>query len=329
MSENHSNNLESMTIPKLRQLAKAKGITLKKDLRKAQIIEQIRLPSDLAELRAAMEIANEASAISMPVKKNKVVIVGFAPDSRDMVQLYYDKPDFEIWPLNELYMEMQHLVGKSNKWFQLHGTEPTTVRDPEHTKHLAELDIPIMMWEEHRDIPKSQRYPLEEILEMFDIYGPGMNPQVRQMRDRVYFTNSISWQLALAIYEGFEEIHLLGVNMAQDQEFEHQRPSCEWMLGFARAKGIGIYLPPQSDLCYSELLYGYDDGSRKQQKLYARCAELEGRINQIRHDRNQGQAQVQGANDAMNQLQGALENTKYQIHLASRDVSHTPGAPTA
>ena len=72
-----------------------------------------------------------------------------------------------------------------------------------------------------KEVPTSMVYPLDAMLKKFGDY----------------FTNSISWMLALAIHEGFEEIHVYGVDMAVDTEYHHQRPSCEYFLGLAKRDG--------------------------------------------------------------------------------------------
>ena len=65
--------------------------------------------------------------------------------------------------------------------------------------------------------------------------------------------------LALAIHEGFEEIHVYGVDMAVDTEYHHQRPSCEFFLGLAAGMGIKIFVPDTADLLKTRFLYGFDE----------------------------------------------------------------------
>jgi hypothetical protein len=142
-----------------------------------------------------------------------------------------------------------------------------------------------------------------------------MAPEVVEQRDRAYFTNSISWMIALAIYKGYKEIHVYGVNMAQTQEYQHQRPSCEHLLGWARGAGIKVYLPPQSDLLRSWMLYGFDDGAPFMQKLHAREDELTNRRNAMEQERINAANHAQNMQRQSDQLLGALENNKYMQSL--------------
>jgi len=123
--------------------------------------------------------------------------------------------------------------------------------------------------------------------------------------------------IALAVLLKYEEIHIYGVNMAQDQEYQHQRPSCEFFIGWARGAGIKIHLPHEADLCRSWMLYGYDDDSAYMKKMYAREAELQGRINAGSQQINQLQARIQQLSASQNQLMGAKENVKYCIGLGA------------
>ena len=106
--------------------------------------------------------------------KDRVVIMGFAPDSRNEAPLKdkevdleqveealkkldlnlgenkidlktFEKSKFDVWGINELYIEMPILANRANAWFQLHGTEPPTQRDPKHKENLGQLPCPVLM----------------------------------------------------------------------------------------------------------------------------------------------------------------------------------------
>jgi hypothetical protein len=69
--------------------------------------------------------------------------------------------------------------------------------------------------------------------------------------------------LAFAITEGFQEIHIYGVDMAQDvdtngnSEYGYQKPSCEYFLGVAE-KYAKVYIPDTSDLLMCAMRYAVD-----------------------------------------------------------------------
>jgi hypothetical protein len=247
-------------------------------------------------------------------KHNDVLfILGFAPDSLKFAPL--DALNADMWALNELYLDRPHIAVRATAWFQLHGYEPPIIRDTHQRHNLGQLNCPILMWRKHPGIHNSVPYPLHDVLRYFDIFGEDMAMDQPDLRQRSYFTNSISWMLALGIMMEYKEIHVYGVNMAQDQEFSHQRPSCEFLMGWARGKGIKIYKPPVSDLLLSPILYGYDDASPFMQKLEARRQELMERIEGTRQQRLQAQEQANQSLQQEQSLLGAMHDCEYIMRI--------------
>ncbi len=174
--------------------------------------------------------------------KKKICIVGFAPGRENAP---YDDPSFEFWGVNEMYMAKE--VKKIDVLFELHDYKwiKEGKRYKEHLQWLRDQKtIPIMMQKHFDDIPNSIPFPRKEV--------EGMFPS--------YFTNTISWEIALATFIGVDEIHIYGVNMATDIEYQSQRPSCEFFIGYAMGKGIKVYVPPESDLLKCFYQYGFEDG---------------------------------------------------------------------
>jgi hypothetical protein len=227
-------------------------------------------------------------------KKNKVAIVGFAPSTMAEVRFLFGNPEFEIWGLNQLYMafgpgqNLPAIAEHADRWFQIHhrtSYDANIVRDHSHHDWLAnETRFPIYMQEKYPEIPMSVQFPKEKIMEEFGSY----------------FTNSISWEIALAIMEGFEEIHLYGVDMATHSEYAYERPSVEYFLGWAKGRGIKIIVPEKSDLLKSLWLYPYEDSAPFRTKCTARKTELSERARMLNF-------QEQAAHDQRIQVIGKLE----------------------
>ena len=171
----------------------------------------------------------------------KVAILGTAETWKEFPR----DDSFEIWALNDMYK----IISGCNRWFEMHNTEfiklwtPSNCTKP-HIEFLKELNIPIYMLNSIPELETSVTYPLEKIIEHFG---------------RQYFKSSVDYMIALALYEGFEEIHVYGVNMAVDEEYSYQRPSCEYWLGRAEGMGVKIHLPESCDLLKRYYLYGYKD----------------------------------------------------------------------
>ena len=243
--------------------------------------------------------------------RDKVAIVGFADGHRALAPFADDS--FEIWGLNRLWTV---LPGRYTRWFELHDVKKWYEGDPQHREWMRTYPGPIYLRPQDMgiyDIPTAVAYPVQSILDEF--------PK--------YFTNSISYMQALGIAMGFKEMHLYGVDMAQDgifvtgSEYRMQRPSCELFLGIAIGRGMKIFLPDGSDLLKSSFMYGLEDGDAIMGKRLSRMAELNKRKDGIR----QALAnldQMKAANEhgyweqklvlvgQINQLDGALQEVVYE-----------------
>jgi hypothetical protein len=180
--------------------------------------------------------------IELQRRKEKVAIVGFAP-TWNMAP--FKDNSYEIWGCNEIWQ----LLPRLDLLFELHSRKQIEDKErdkvkKEHLSWMQNTKTPILMQQHFDDIPMSIPYPRDFIKKRFDTN---------------YFTNTISWQIALAIHLGFKEIALYGINMANDEEFKSQRPSCEYFVGLARGLGIKIFIPDESDLLHNWLDYGFDD----------------------------------------------------------------------
>lgn len=264
--------------------------------------------------KKAAKVADEVKAplgfiagTDTPRTRNKVAIMGFAASSMEDVKFVWDDPDMEVWGLNQLYVVFPAIVEKATRWLQIHhkhSYDKNLERDVGHHEWLTkQTKFPIYMMDKQPDIPMSVKWPRDELLWVFP---------------RKYFTNSISWMIALAIAEDFKEIHIFGVDMAQDDEIDseyaEQRPSCEYFVGYAEGRGIKVVIPDKSDLLKCLWLYPYEDASPFRTKLEARRGELRGRVNQLA-------AQEQQIRDSRMQLMGALENNNHIFRNWAQSVN--------
>jgi hypothetical protein len=251
--------------------------------------------------------------------KPGVCIVGFADGHRHLAPFH--DPDLEFWGLNRLHVELPDAPW--SRWFELHslpmfyGPDAPSGFDKQHIEWMRTADIPIYVrssdlhvaaeWQ----VPTATPYPLERATAEF----------------RPYFTNSVSWLLAMAIAMGFEAIHMYGVDMAQDsvlqKEYREQRPSCEYFIGLAEGKGVPVYMPANADLLVTSHLYGFDDGGPFLAKRQARMVELAERKEKMRGEMNAAQNHANQLQHMISQLDGALQENQYQItNLGTQHERH-------
>ncbi len=160
-----------------------------------------------------------------------VCIVGMAPATAEL--FVHEPPALETWGLNQGHaLFTSEANARFTRWFQVHPYEEMVARQNPELKHLEWLrsaKIPIYMEEVHPEVPTSIRYPYEAITAMLG---------------GTYLTSAPAFMLALAIHEGFELIKIYGMDMATETEYQDQRPCFEFLLGFAIALGIKVWLPP-------------------------------------------------------------------------------------
>jgi hypothetical protein len=185
----------------------------------------------------------------------KVCFIGRGPSWKKAPFLC---PEYEIWGLTDCY----GFIPKADKWFDMHLYEisknhiPREKPDANHLKEMDKLNIPVYMQNCIAEIKQSIRYPIERMTEKYPNW----------------WTNSLCYMFALAIDEGFEEISIYGVDMANPAEFEHEIPAMAKWIGYCVAKGITVNVPKNSILKNQNYLYGYESIDRQTRRnTYMRC----------------------------------------------------------
>jgi len=160
----------------------------------------------------------------------KVAIVGMSP-SADSAPL--DNAEWEKWgmPWGPNWSRMTRL-------FEIHGETWNT--DPSYLEHLESCGCPLYV--QRDDIRGGIKYPLEQVAA---VVGD-------------YFESSVAYMMGLAIYMNAEEISLRGIDMKADEEWGYQKPNMEYLIGFARGRGIKVHVRDDSPLLKFSGFDGYD-----------------------------------------------------------------------
>ena len=118
---------------------------------------------------------------------------------------FEDAPDHgEVWGVNHIILKKKSV----NRIFAMHSRQVIDSYGPTKATALYAKNnkIPFVTLEVREDIPTSEAYPLKEIIKTF----------------RDYFSNSICYMIAYALYYGVESLDLYGVNMIG----EYKRKKC-------------------------------------------------------------------------------------------------------
>lgn len=178
-------------------------------------------------------------------------------------------------------------------WFELHRVTtdfPWFQKSDPYWGFLQNFKGPVYMLEKHPEIPNSVRFPIEQML---DKYGP------------FFWQSSLSYMAALALEDPeLETLGWRGVDMAATEEYERQKPACQFFIWEAMKRGIFIDIPPESDLYYPQQMYGYSEENPHRIKTDERRKELVARL-------QQSERESQAARDTYMFIKGALDDNTY------------------
>ena len=116
--------------------------------------------------------------------------------------------------------------------FSLHPLDlwlETTSYGEEVIKKINELKIPIISVELDDRLPNSELFPIDDM-------------------PRKYFTSSLAYMIAYAIYKGATDIRLYGVPLVLKEEYLEQKSCVEFWLGVATGKGIEVVVHGRTSL---------------------------------------------------------------------------------
>jgi hypothetical protein len=150
--------------------------------------------------------------------------------------------------------------------------------------------------------------------------------------DYKYFSSTVGHMLALALTEGREynpddhkpitEISLPGVHMANGDEYDHQRPNAEFLIGLAMGRGIKVNVPAVSPILKGPM-YEYDT------QAYM-ASHLRDRMNIVKEQRVSFENAVSDALAKENELAFLIAKYSSQPGVAeaigeySKAPSHSP-----
>jgi hypothetical protein len=108
----------------------------------------------------------------------------------------------------------------------------------EYTDEMKKF-APVVSWQDYAD----EKYPLQEVLSEFKTR---------------YFTNTISYMIALAIYYKVKKLSIYGCDLSFGAPYAQENRGIEYWIGRALERGIEVYTPPSAHIlrtCYGNL-YG-------------------------------------------------------------------------
>jgi hypothetical protein len=155
-----------------------------------------------------------------------IAIVGTGPSARHPNS---EHQTTEVWGLNKAWEYMQADVG--DRWFHIDDTS----KYAESREFLQSFKGPVYLIYPDKTIPNSIQYPV--------------NTVTAKMGG--YFWPTASYALALALFEGCDEIHMWGLDYPPGTIWAPQRACVEYWIGRAHGMGVKVEIPTESSLLTS------------------------------------------------------------------------------
>jgi len=166
----------------------------------------------------------------------KLALVGGAPSSEGLAP--FDDPEFEIW-VHGNQMEA-HENRRVTRIFEIH--DDLSEHSPSYPEFLANKNIPMIV---------GPKFPLQgKHIKQFPVERA--NKLMGQ-----HLTSTPAYMMALALLEGATDISIYGVDMSiDDHEYFLQRACMYAWIGYAKAKGVNIFIPKESGLFKNSYIEG-------------------------------------------------------------------------
>lgn len=221
--------------------------------------------------------------------KEKIVLLGSAPSSVSLAP--YGNPDW--YKMGCSPGMWGHLMTHNlpvDAWVEIHRVE---VGQPwmsvEYYDWITKFSGPVFMAEVRKEVPTSCVFPIAELIAKYSPY---------------FFSSSLAYMMAMAIEAGFKKIMLAGVDMSAPSEYGLQKPAL-WFFGMlAKARGVEVGVPPESDLFRPMPLYGISEVSHPRIKIMARRRELQARVATAQQQQHNAEREILF-------LQGALDDLEW------------------
>lgn len=136
----------------------------------------------------------------------------------------------EIWAMNQTYKVAKRI----DKLFITDPRINFTGKQNHDFDEINGLGIPIVSLHHFPEIKNFEAFPWDDAVEEFKTE---------------FYTNTVCYMLAYAIYNGYEKIDMYGIDMATQREYILERGGIEFWVGFAMGRGIEVTNTKGSMVC--------------------------------------------------------------------------------
>lgn len=192
--------------------------------------------------------------MSDPKPEKRCLIAGTAPSVK---LVPWDDPTLEMWLLNDMHLMN---MPRADKWFDIHPFEAFYFKDPRkklnaadvsagtfvrpmgHIEWLGKQSIPVYIQKPDPRVPRGIVFPRAEI----------------EAKYGTWFDSTPAWMLGMAMLEGYTEVHIYGIHLATEWEYQKQKANMTYLIGLARGMGITVNVPEASPLLRPTHRYAFE-----------------------------------------------------------------------
>jgi hypothetical protein len=176
----------------------------------------------------------------------KVAIVCGSPSSEFLAP--FDDEEWEIWVLGNRLDRFKDK--RVTRVFEIHDNLSEHKEPERYVEFLVNSGFPLITGE---------KFPVKG-----DLIAPYPYDAIESLFGSLYLTSSPAYMMGYAILSGAKEIGIYGVDLSvDDHEYFWQRPCMEAWIGFAKGKGIKVYIPDVSSIGKASYIEGRDWNGQK------------------------------------------------------------------
>ena len=190
----------------------------------------------------------------------QIALIGRCDNTRSKAP--FGSPDWEVWGLGRdelLRADMlfePHVFWNDPKHRERHA-KAFGMDFPSYLHWLNANGVPVVVSEDAPELKNAVVFPREAVLSLVG-GSNAIDPDRRNARrsGEPYLESTFAYMLAYAIHlhaegEPITRIGLWGIDLDSASEWAYQRPNAEYLIGFARGRGIDVHIPKEAHLTRS------------------------------------------------------------------------------
>ena len=236
------------------------------------------------------------------MKNKKVAFVGAEEHTRNNAP--WDDESFDIWLVNEWAMEswVKRYTASIDIHWDFIYPDPQYDRGNGYWEWLQKpRGKPVYMQKKDPSVPDSVEYPLKAINKKF------LSTLTYEGRPVRNFRTSVSYAIALALYQNYEQIDIYGVELT-GIEYKGQKSNFSFWIGVATGLGVKVDLHCSQD-SFVAPLYGYE--------AFMKDTRIMDYMNGLKQ-------QIKEEEKKMNMLEGAYQLTVQMLENEQKNDTNTP-----